>query len=50
LAFWPKVDASQPQTMQLNVHTGAMPLAEKAKVDFWTSYFNSPISKNASPF
>jgi hypothetical protein len=30
--------------------TGAMPLADSAKQQFWIRYFNSPGSKNASPF
>jgi para-nitrobenzyl esterase len=50
LAKWPAVDPSQPLTMELNVPGGPMPLAKKAKVEFWTNYFNSPISKNAPPF
>jgi para-nitrobenzyl esterase len=50
LAPWPKVDPTKPQTMELGALLGAMPLAEKAKVDFWVRYFNSPVSKNASPF
>jgi para-nitrobenzyl esterase len=47
---WPKIDPSQPQTMELGMHTGAMPLADPANGDFWTRYFNSPISKTGSPF
>ena len=39
-----------PQPMELGAKTGAMPLADPAKVDFWTRYFNSPASKNASLF
>ena len=50
VAPWPQVDPSHPQTMELGVHTGAIPLANKETVDFWISYFNSPISKNGSPF
>jgi para-nitrobenzyl esterase len=47
---WPKIDPSLPQTMELGAHTGAMPLANKERVDFWIRYFNSPISSNGSPF
>ena len=47
---WPKIDPSQPQTMELGARTGAMPLASKEKIDFWTRYFNSPISRSAPPF
>jgi para-nitrobenzyl esterase len=50
LAQWPKVDASRPQTMELGVRRGAMPLADPAKAAFWMRYFNSPASKNAPPF
>jgi para-nitrobenzyl esterase len=50
VAPWPKIDPSQPQTMELGARTGAMPLASKEKIDFWTRYFNSPISRSAPPF
>ncbi len=47
---WLRIDPNKPQTMELGLRIGAMPLAEPAKVDFWMRYFNSPVSKNASPF
>jgi para-nitrobenzyl esterase len=50
LPRWPGVDARHQQTMELGSRSGAMPLADKAKVEFWTRYFNSPVSKNAPPF
>jgi para-nitrobenzyl esterase len=50
LAPWPKIDPNQPETMELGVHCGAMPLADKEKVDFWTRYYNSPISNTGQPF
>ena len=50
LTPWPKADLSTPQTMELGAHSGAIPLADPVRVDFWTRYFNSPASKNASPF
>ncbi len=50
LPIWPKIDPSRPQTMELGLRCGAMPLADKEKVDFWTRYFNSPVGKNAPPF
>jgi para-nitrobenzyl esterase len=50
VAKWPAVDPGQPQTMELNVPGGPMALASRAKVEFWTKYFNSPISRNAPPF
>jgi para-nitrobenzyl esterase len=49
LAKWPAVDPSQPRTMELNVPAGPMPLASTAKAEFWTKYFNSPISRNTPP-
>jgi hypothetical protein len=36
--------------MELGVSSGPMPLADKAKLEFWVNYFNSPSGKNASPF
>ena len=50
LTPWPRIDPSQPQTMELGVHTGVMPVADQEKVGFWTRYYNSPISNNGSPF
>jgi para-nitrobenzyl esterase len=50
LTPWPSFDPNQPQTMELGVRTGAMPLANREKIEFWTSYFNSPISDTGSPF
>jgi para-nitrobenzyl esterase len=49
LPHWPKVDVS-PETMELGLRSGAMPLAESAKTDFWMRYFSSPAGKNAPPF
>jgi len=50
LAPWPHVLPGRPQTMELGVRSGVMPLADSAKVGFWTRYFNSPLSRNAAPF
>jgi para-nitrobenzyl esterase len=47
LAPWPKAGPDQPQIMELGVRTGPMALAEKDKLDFWTRYFNAPISRVA---
>jgi hypothetical protein len=44
------VDPRQPQTMELGVHTGVMPPANQESVNFWVSYFNSPISNTGMPF
>ena len=37
-----------PQIMELGVHLGPMPLAGREKLDFWTRYYNSPISRSMS--
>ena len=50
LTLWPPVNPDQPQTMELGVHTGVMPAADKAKVEFWTRYYTSPISDNGAAF
>ncbi|MGB6193513.1 MAG: carboxylesterase family protein, partial [Terracidiphilus sp.] len=50
LTPWPKIDPDQPQTMELGARLGPMPLADKARVDFWVRYFNSPVSSTAPPF
>jgi para-nitrobenzyl esterase len=47
---WPRIDRNEPQTMELGVHSGPMPVADKEKTGFWIRYFNSPIGKNALPF
>jgi len=49
LMQWPKTDPAQARTLELGERTGLMPLASKEKIKFWTSYFNSPASKNATP-
>ena len=50
LQRWSNVHPDQQETMELGVRCGAMPLADKAKANFWIGYFNSPESKNAVPF
>ena len=50
LPHWPRINSQEPQTMELGVRSGPMPLADKAKLEFWVNYFNSPSGKNASPF
>jgi len=50
LTAWPKVDPNLPQTMELGSRIGPMPLADPAKVQFWTRYYASPISNNGVPF
>lgn len=50
LPTWPKIDPGQPQTMELGTTIGPMPLAGKARTDFWIRYFNSPVSSSAPPF
>jgi para-nitrobenzyl esterase len=46
LPAWDGVHAETPSTMELGVHLGPMPLAEKPRLDFWTSYFNAIAPKN----
>ena len=50
MTAWPRFNPSQPQTMELGVRMGAILIADKEKVSFWSRYYNSPISKNASVF
>jgi para-nitrobenzyl esterase len=50
LAPWEYVNPDEPQTMELGAPSGAMQLADRTKVNFWTRYFNSPVSRNAPPF
>ncbi|HUB51009.1 MAG TPA: carboxylesterase family protein [Terracidiphilus sp.] len=50
LPAWPSVNSGQPQTMELGAHSGAMPLSDSAKTEFWIRYFNSPSGKSAPPF
>lgn len=50
LPQWDGVHAESPSIMELGVHRGSMPLASKARIEFWTRYFNSDASKNAPPF
>ncbi len=47
---WPRVNAKDPSTMELGAKIGPMPLADKASLDFWTRFFNSPESEHAPPF
>ncbi len=48
VAPWPRFDETQPQTMELGVRSGPTPLADPEKHEFWTRYFNSPISRSLS--
>ena len=50
LQRWSNVHPDAKETMELGVRCGAMPLADKAKANFWIGYFNSPESKHAVPF
>lgn len=45
LPAWVGVDPQSPSTMELGVHLGPMPLADKARLDFWTKYFNATAGK-----
>jgi carboxylesterase type B len=50
LQHWPAVNAASPETMELGARMQPMPLAEKARYDFWVRYFHSPESRNAPIF
>ena len=50
LPKWSKVDPAVPSTMEIGEKTGMIPLADKAKLDFWVKYYHSPDSKNAPLF
>jgi len=50
LPQWSAASAENESTMEIGEHTGQIPLASPEKVRFWTSYFNSPISKKAPLF
>jgi len=50
LAPWPRIDPKTPQTMELGAKVGTMPLADKARCDFWVRYYGSPLGKNAPLF
>lgn len=46
---WAAVAEGKPETMEIGVRMGPMPLAEKERMEFWVRYFNSPEGKKA-PF
>ena len=50
LTTWPRIDSKTPQTIELGVRLGVMPLADKPRCDFWMRYYNSPQGKNAPLF
>ena len=50
LPKWPVVDAQAPATMEIGSRIGAMPLADKERLDFWMRYFDSPAGSHAPPF
>ncbi len=50
LAKWKPVQPDIPATMEIGSRMGAMPLADKDRVDFWVRYFNSPAGVHAPPF
>jgi para-nitrobenzyl esterase len=47
---WPAVSPSKPAVMRLGADSGPMPPADAARLDFWTRYFESPVSRNAPIF
>jgi carboxylesterase type B len=50
LPKWTATSAENTTTMEIGDHGGQIPLASPEKLRFWTSYFDSPISKNAPIF
>ncbi|GGH01104.1 carboxylesterase/lipase family protein [Silvibacterium dinghuense] len=50
LPTWSPVGKDLPRTMEIGERTGVMPLADKAKLDFWTRYFHSSESQHAPLF
>jgi para-nitrobenzyl esterase len=50
LPQWAKAAGDMPQTMELGERIGPMPLADKARLDFWMKFFNSPAGATAPPF
>ena len=47
---WPAANAANPETLQIDDNIAPMPLADKAKYDFWVKYFGSEQSKTAPVF
>jgi para-nitrobenzyl esterase len=50
LPEWSASSADNAKTMEIGEHTGQISLAAPEKLRFWTSYFDSPLSKNAPMF
>jgi para-nitrobenzyl esterase len=50
LPQWEMPTAGPPQTMELGERVGPMPLADKARLDFWMKFFNSPAGATVPPF
>lgn len=48
LPKWPEFDPNKPVTFELGEKMGVIPIAEEARVKFFTGYFASPISKRSS--
>lgn len=48
LPRWPEFDPNKPVTFGLGEKIGLMPIADDARVKFFTGYFASPISKRFS--
>ncbi|HTX76769.1 MAG TPA: hypothetical protein VMD29_11235 [Terracidiphilus sp.] len=50
LPQWAPANANKPETMEIGSRTGEMPLAESARLAFWTQYLESPAGAKAPPF
>jgi para-nitrobenzyl esterase len=50
LPEWPSVNPASRETMEIGAQTQPMPLASKARYEFWVRYFHSTESRNAPIF
>jgi para-nitrobenzyl esterase len=50
LPQWAPANEDKPETMEIGSRTGEMPLAESARVAFWTRFLGSPEGAKAPPF
>jgi para-nitrobenzyl esterase len=50
LPEWAAVNPVLPRTMEIGAPTQLIPLADRAKYEFWVRYFHSSVGKNAPVF
>jgi para-nitrobenzyl esterase len=46
---WKPAEPASAATMEIGPHTAMRPLMSEERLAFWTSYFNSPVSKDTPP-